>query len=261
MAEASLVVPSGATGYTMDVEVGTNGLYRYGATFPLTLTANQRAKFQLGKEDGNVPTITYLGSGTVATSVPSFITNTYGTGNTVTMPTHAVGDLLVMHQIYFGGATVPALAVDWTDAGITQDTSAPQSRISYRVATTTSTPAPTLVGTTKWYIFVYRKTVGSATLGPINVWESTGNTAGDAQWNSLALTQKAVVTGVHVTISNDTGALRSDLTVVPNPDPAAATNRTYAGTSDLQNVGTWPANTSTKVNANGRHATVQWAVY
>lgn len=257
-----LIVPVGTTGYTMAIEAMPNGLYPYGATFPLALTASKRHKFVLSKEDGNVPVITYLGSGTPVESVVSFITNTYITGATPTMPTHQVGDLLVAYAINAGGSAIPALPAGWTDSGLTQDGNPPTMRVCWKIATSTSETSPTFTNTQKSYMFQYRKTVGSPVFGGVYIWETTSFAAGNATWPEITLTSKGIVAGVHQLRGTDTGALRADLPDVPNPDPnAGGASKTYAGVTTLQNVGTWPSSTSTKSGTQGQHSVVEFVVY
>lgn len=107
---------------------------------------------------------------------------------TVTIPTHQVGDLIVIVAWNSNGSTAPTVPADFITSR-TQTTTPWALSIGYRLATTTSTTSGTWTNATSVLVSVYR---GAAAVGA-TIGRSTGSTT-TITWDSLTLLENSAST-------------------------------------------------------------------
>lgn len=189
--------------------------------------------FTMGMLAGRVP-ISYINSGTSAAS-------------TITIPTHQVGDLIVIHAANSAASTKPTVPATFTSITTTTTTGAFGTACGYRIATATTTTSGTWTNADRMMVVVYRGV------------SAVGNTASDA--NSLANVNMSYPAVTFAVSSGTSWALALGQTKgVQSPGtPGSNTSRTSGTTYNLSDTSggvTGWSTTATTLAASSLWATV-----
>lgn len=148
----------------------------------------------------------------------TFINAASAGATTITIPTHQVGDLLVIFAYRDGGNTAPTIPIGWTTIGSAIGGSQNSSVLAYKIATATNDPSGTWTNATGLVAHVYR---GQNTINPIGANSEIGaNNSTTVAYPSLTMVQtdgSSWVVGF--------AGHRSTNTALETP-PAGMTNRT-----------------------------------
>jgi protocatechuate 3,4-dioxygenase beta subunit len=182
-------------------------------------------------------------SSTVPGSI-SFVGANSAAGNTVTIPAHQVGDLMIIYAYRNGNATPPGSPSGWTDIGTPAGSQNQSDHTGYRFATSTSDTSGTWTNATNMVVLVYRGIDSTTPIGGDSVAQSP-NAA------SNVISYPAVTMSVTDGSSWVVGLAGHRTATNVNVAPTGMTNRTgtvVAGHDTNVGVTAWSLHTVT-VNA------------
>jgi hypothetical protein len=107
---------------------------------------------------------------------------------TVTIPTHKIGDLIIIFAFRDGSTTNPTIGSGFTTLTNTLDGTSCSVSVGYRIATATNTTSGTWTNATDLICLVYRGQLNTGT--PLGTFTGTAGTAASVTYGAVTLVNK-----------------------------------------------------------------------